>query len=150
MMRKTLGSLILTGLALWGVSSGLWSQDPADRPFWRPVIMGSTGMVAAEHPLEAMAAMQILREGGNAIDAAVAAFYMTTVVEHHQAGIGGDGLILAYLAGENRVIFINGTGPAPARATAEFYRKLGGIPDSGPYSTDVPGAVGGFDLALSK
>ena len=75
---------------------------------------------------------------------------MTTVVEQHQAGIGGDGFILAYVAKEDRVIFINGTGPAPKLATAEFYRKLGKIPDAGPYSTDVPGMAGGFDLALKK
>ena len=99
-------------------------------------------MVAAEHPLEAMAGMKVLEAGGNAIDAAVAVFYMTTVVEQHQAGLGGDGFILAYIAKEDRVIFINGTGPAPARATREFYGKLGEIPDAGPYSTDVPGAVG--------
>ena len=123
---------------------------PAERPFWRPVIMGTHGMVAAEHPLEAMAGMKVLEAGGNAIDAAVAVFYMTTVVEQHQAGLGGDGCILAYIAKEDRVIFINGTGPAPARATREFYEKLGEIPDAGPYSTDVPGAVGGFDLALSR
>ncbi len=107
-------------------------------------------MVAAEHPLEAVAAMKVLEKGGNAIDAAVAAFYMTTVVEQHQAGIGGDGFILAYLAKENRVVFINGTGPAPKLATRDYYENLGGIPDAGPYSTDVPGALGGFDLALKQ
>jgi gamma-glutamyltranspeptidase/glutathione hydrolase len=97
-----------------------------------------------------MAGMKILESGGNAIDAAVAVFYMTTVVEQHQAGMGGDGFILAYIKEQDRVIFINGTGPAPKLANPEFYQVLGGIPDSGPYSTDVPGAVGGFDLALKK
>ena len=128
----------------------LAAQKPADRPFWRTVVMGTNGMVAAEHPLECRAAIKALEAGGNAIDAAVAAFYMTTVVEQHQAGLGGDGFILAYIAKEDRVVFINGTGPAPKLATPEFYRKLGGIPDEGPYSTDVPGMAGGFDLALKK
>ena len=132
------------------ISAPLTADKPNDRPFWRPVLMGTNGMVAAEHPLECRAAIKALEAGGNAIDAAVAAFYMTTVVEQHQAGIGGDGFILAYVAEEDRVIFINGTGPAPKLATAEFYRKLGRIPDSGPYSTDVPGMAGGFDLALRK
>lgn len=125
-------------------------QAPSERPVWRPAVMGTTGMVAAEHPLEAMAGMKILDAGGNAIDAAVAVFYMTTVVEQHQAGLGGDGFILAYIKEEDRVVFINGTGPAPARATADFYREIGKIPSAGPYSTDVPGAAGGFDLALSR
>ena len=132
------------------ISAPLTADKPNDRPFWRPVLMGTNGMVAAEHPLECRAAIKALEAGGNAIDAAVASFYMTTVVEQHQAGIGGDGFILAYVAEEDRVIFINGTGPAPKLATAEFYRKLGRIPDAGPYSTDVPGMAGGFDLALKK
>ena len=132
------------------ISVPLTADKPNDRPFWRPVLMGTNGMVAAEHPLECRAAIKALEAGGNAIDAAVASFYMTTVVEQHQAGIGGDGFILAYIAKEDRVIFINGTGPAPKLATAEFYRKLGKIPNAGPYSTDVPGMAGGFDLALKK
>ena len=112
--------------------------------------MGTFGMVTAEHPLEAIAGMEILRAGGNAFDAAAAVFYMTGVVEQHQAGIGGDGLILAYLAAEDRVLFINGTGPAPALATREFYTDLGEIPGAGPLASDVPGIPGGFDLALRK
>ncbi len=107
-------------------------------------------MVAAEHPLEALAGLHALEKGGNAIDAAVAVFYMTGVVEQHQAGLGGDAFILAYLAKEKRVIFINGTGPAPALATIERYKKEGGIPSSGMLANTVPGAVGGFDLALRK
>ena len=129
------------------VASSVSSQE---QPFWRPVVMGTEAMVVAEHPLEALAGMKALEAGGNAFDAAVAVFYMTTVVEQHQAGVGGDGFLLAYLAKEDRVVFINGTGPAPARATRAFYEELGEIPDAGPLSTDVPGAVGGFDLALSR
>ena len=138
--------------AVAGTLSNTWLQadEPKDRPFWRPVVMGKFGMVAAEHPLEAKAAMAALERGGNAIDAAVAAFYMTGVVEQHQAGMGGDGFLLAYIAEEDRVVFFNGTGPAPKLATRELYLQHGGIPDAGPLSTDVPGAVGGFDLAHRK
>ena len=131
----------------------LWptrSPMAQDQPFWRPVIMGTNGMVAAEHPLEARAGIKVLEAGGNAIDAAVAIFYMTSVVEQHQAGIGGDALVLAYIAKEKRVVFFNGTGPAPKLATREFYAKLNGIPDAGPYSSTVPGAVAGMDLALKR
>jgi gamma-glutamyltranspeptidase/glutathione hydrolase len=120
----------------------------AQSPLWPSVVMGTEAMIAAEHPLEALAARKALEAGGNAIDAAVATFYMTTVVEHHQAGIGGDGFILAYLADRDEVVFINGTGPAPQLATREKYLELGGIPSAGPFASDVPGAVGGFDLAL--
>src|SRR5262249_43734332 len=92
----------------------------------------------------------VLESGGNAFDAAVAVFYMTAVVEQHQAGLGGDVFLLAYVGKEKRVIFINGTGPAPKLATLERYRKEGGIPSSGMLANTVPGAVGGFDLALRK
>ena len=133
-------------------SISCFAQDPPEvrNPVWRTVVMGTHGMVAAEHPLQARAGLHVLESGGNAFDAAVAVFYMTGVVEQHQAGLGGDAFILAYVGKEKRVIFINGTGPAPKLATAERYRKEGGIPSSGILANTVPGAVGGFDLALRK
>ena len=109
--------------------------------------MGTHGMVAAEHPLEAMAGWKILEAGGNAFDAATAVFYMTTVVEQHQAGMGGDAFMLAYVKDLDKVVFINGTGTAPQLATKSYFQDLGSIPSSGPDATDVPGAVAGFDLA---
>jgi len=140
---------ILPIIGLATVLARAQEAAPVQRPFWRPVVMGMRGAVAAEHPLEAQAGLRVLERGGNAIDAAVAIFYMTGVVEQHQAGIGGDAFILAYLAKEKRVTFINGTGPAPKLATLERYKE-GGIPSSGLLSSTVPGAVGGFDLALRK
>ena len=146
-MKRTLLTALLGCLSLYTPS--LSSQEPQDRTFWRPVVMGTYGMVAAEHPLEALAGWEILEAGGNAFDAAAAVFYMTTVVEQHQAGMGGDAFMLAYVKELDRVVFINGTGPAPELATRSYFRELGSIPNSGPNATDVPGAVGGFDLALN-
>jgi gamma-glutamyltranspeptidase/glutathione hydrolase len=126
------------------------AEDPAARPYWRTIVQGTHSMVAAEHPLEAMAAFEALKAGGNAIDAAVALFYMTAVVEQHQAGLGGDCFVMAYIAKEHRVVFFNGTGPAPKLATLAHYRQLGEIPVNGPLASSVPGAVAGFDLAWKK
>src|ERR1700692_1348446 len=126
------------------------AQEPPSRPYWRTIVRGTHGMVAAEHPLEAMAGFEALKAGGNAIDAALAVFYMTSVVEQHQSGLGSDCFVLAYIAKEKKMVFFNGTGPAPKLATLETYRKLGGIPVNGPYASSVPGAVGGFDLAWKK
>jgi gamma-glutamyltranspeptidase/glutathione hydrolase len=84
------------------------------------------------------------------VDAALAVFYMTAVVEQHQAGLGGDCFVLAYIAKEHRVVFFNGTGPAPRLATLDQYRKLGEIPTTGPYAVSVPGAVAGFDMAWKQ
>jgi gamma-glutamyltranspeptidase/glutathione hydrolase len=76
---------------------------------------------------------------------------MPAVTEQHQAGLGGDAFIVAYIANRKQVVFINGTGPAPGRATIEFYReKFNGIPLNGPFSSNVPGAVSAFDLALQS
>ncbi|MEE3185216.1 MAG: gamma-glutamyltransferase, partial [Gemmatimonadota bacterium] len=105
---------MLSAFAISILCAPLHAQSPSEAPFWRPVVMGTFGMVAAEHPLESMAGWQVLEAGGNAFDAAAAVFYMTTVVEQHQAGMGGDLFMVAYLADEDRVIFINGTGGAPA------------------------------------
>lgn len=145
-MNRT--ALILAPVMVVLGSTVIHVQHASDRPFWRTVVMGTKAMVAAEHPLEARAAQKVLEAGGNAIDAAVATFYMTTVVEHHQAGIGGDAFIVAYLADRKKVVFINGTGYAPALATREKYQSIGEIPDEGPFASSVPGAVAGFDLAL--
>jgi gamma-glutamyltranspeptidase / glutathione hydrolase len=129
----------------------VWAQSAAGSPTWRPVIMGRNGVVAAEHPLQALAGLRVLQNGGNAVDAAVAVFYMTSVTEPSEAGLGGDGFILAYIKKLDRVVLINGSGGAPKLATREFYQtKVGGVPPDGPYSTTVPGAVGAFDLLLKN
>src|SRR5258708_30739922 len=104
-------------------------------------------MGAAEHPLEAMAGFDALKAGGNAIDAALAVYYMTSVVEQHQSGLGSDCFVLAYIAKERKVVFFNGSGPAPKLSTLETYRKLGETPVTGPYSESLQGAVAGIDLA---
>ena len=79
---------MLSAFAISSLCTPLHAQAPEEAPFWRPVVMGTFGMVAAEHPRESMAGWQVLEAGGNAFDAAAAVFYMTTVVEQHQAGMG--------------------------------------------------------------
>src|ERR1044072_6765665 len=98
-----------------------FAQDPPEvkSPVWRTLVMGTHGIVAAAHPLEARAGLHVLESGGNAIDAAVAVFYMTGVVEQHQSGIGGDGFILAYLAKEKRVVVVNVSRPPTKLAPPE-------------------------------
>ena len=86
-MKRTL-LIIMLGCMSMPTTPLMSQEEPSERPFWRPVVMGTHGMVAAEHPLEAMAGWKILEAGGNAFDAATAVFYMTTVVEQHQAGMG--------------------------------------------------------------
>ena len=117
---------------------------------WRPTVMAKNGMVTAGHPLAAEAGMRILQQGGNAIDAAIAAWGMQGVIESPMTGLGGDMFIILYDAKTKSVKVINGTGVAPARATIDYYKAHGGITGSGPLSTSVPGAVAGAVLAVQQ
>ena len=93
---------------------------------WRPTIVAQHGMVAAGHPLAAEAGMR-------------------GEVEPGMTGLGADMFVLYYNAKTREVKFINGTGFAPQAATIDYYKLKGGIPDEGPLSIAVPGAVGGAD-----
>ena len=115
---------------------------------WRPTIVAQHGMVAAGHPLAAEAGIRILKAGGNAIDAAIATWAVQGEVEPGMTGLGADMFVLYYNAKTGQVKFINGTGFAPQAATIDFYKSKGGIPDEGPLSIAVPGAVGGAAYAV--
>jgi gamma-glutamyltranspeptidase/glutathione hydrolase len=107
-------------------------------------------MVASAHHLASDVGLEMLRHGGNAIDAAVAAAALLTVVEPRNGHLGGDTFMLIHLAAEGRVVALNGSGAAPAAATLDVYRDLGGIPDDGLMSSTVPGTVSCWALALER
>ena len=111
---------------------------------WRPLIMGRNGMVAAGHPLAALAGVRILEEGGNAVDAALATAFTMAVVRPEACGFGCDLFSLVYMKGE--VEALNASGPAPAQATIEWFleKGLSAIPTSGPLSIAIPGGVDGW------
>jgi len=117
---------------------------------WRPTVVAQHGMVAAGHPLAAEAGMRILKAGGNAIDAAIATWAVQGQVEAAMTGLGADMFVLYYEAKTGQVHFINGTGFAPQAATIDLYKSKGGMPEDGPLSISVPGAVGGAAFAVQK
>ena len=112
----------------------------------RPVIMGRNGMVSAGHSLGALAGVRVLQEGGNAVDAALAAAFVMAVVKPEACGPGGDLFALVFMKKNGKVEAINSSGPAPANASIEYFRERGlkSIPTSGPLSVAVPGAVDGW------
>jgi len=118
----------------------------------RPVIMGQNGMVAAGHSLGALAGVKVLQEGGNAVDAALAAAFVMAVVKPESCGPGGDLFALVFMKRNGKVEAINSSGPAPASASIDYFRERGlkGIPTSGPLSVAVPGAVDGWLELHSK
>ncbi|GAA6019910.1 hypothetical protein JCM10207_003333 [Rhodosporidiobolus poonsookiae] len=91
----------------------------------RSVVYGTKGMVACSQPLAAEAGLEILRKGGNAVDAAVAVSAALNLTEPGSCGIGGDGFCLFYDAKTKQVKGLNGSGRAPAAFTLEKLRELG-------------------------
>ena len=119
----------------------------------RSEVLARNGMVATSQPLAAQAGLQILQQGGNAFDAAVAAAAVLNVVEPESAGVGGDVFVLAWLAKEHRLIALNASGRAPAGATPEHLAQRGFLktmPQHGVDSATVPGAVDGWDALLKR
>ncbi len=107
-------------------------------------------MAATSHPLASITAIQVLGEGGNAMDAAIAAVAVQCVVEPHSTGIGGDCFCL-YSPKGHGVIAFNGAGRAPAAATADWYLANGirAIDRHVPHAVTVPGAVDGWSQLLA-
>jgi len=125
------------------------STPQAQTSTWRPVVLSDTGMIASGHALASEAGIRILKSGGNAVDAAVAAWAVQGLTEPEMTGLGGDMFMLIYLAKTGEVKFINGTGVAPMAATVDFYKGKGGLPSDGILSVSVPGAVAGAELAAN-
>ena len=118
----------------------------------RSEVLARHGAVATSQPLAAQAGLQILRDGGNAADAAVATAAMLGVVEPHSAGIGGDMEAIYYSAKTHQLYGLNAAGWAPASATPDFYHSQGlnHVPFYGVYSVTVPGAVDGWSRFLKR
>ena len=108
----------------------------------RPLIMGRNGAVGSNHPMATQAGLDILRAGGNAIDAAVATALALAVCEPSSSGLGGDGFYHVHTPAPGHDDVFNGTGTSPLAATPEAYSS--GIPNSGPRSVSVPGLLAGL------
>jgi gamma-glutamyltranspeptidase / glutathione hydrolase len=113
----------------------------------RSPVLSRGGMVAASQTLAAEAGAEILRQGGNAADAAVATAAALNVTEPTSTGIGGDCFALYYHASSGQVTALNGSGRAPAGLTLERLRREGfgsELPPYHPYTVTVPGACAGW------
>ena len=108
---------------------------------------GSTGVAATNHPMATFVAMEVLLEGGNAVDAAVAAAATLGVAEPYLSGLGGDGFMLVYWAQDDEVYALDFSGRAPAGLDT---LEGGMIPFEGPNSVAVPGAAAGWHAALER
>jgi gamma-glutamyltranspeptidase/glutathione hydrolase len=119
----------------------------------RSEVLARHGMVATSDPLAAEAGLEILRRGGNAIDAAVATGAVLDVTSQNDTGIGGDLFALVYIAKDRKLYALNSGGWAPAGWTPDFFKtKLGvkTVPNNGVNSATVPGAISGYDALLKR
>jgi len=118
----------------------------------RSMAIARSAMVCTSQTLASSAGLAMLRSGGNAFDAALAAVAVQGVVEPYNTGIGGDCLMLAWSAAERKLLALNGTGRAPLRATlAEYQRRgLGEMPPQGILTVTVPGAVDAWCTILER
>jgi gamma-glutamyltranspeptidase/glutathione hydrolase len=130
------------------------SSDRFEYETLRSPAMGLRGVVATSQPLASNAGLDILKAGGNAIDAAVATAAVLTLVEPNSTSIGGDAFIMIYLAEEDRLVGINASGRAPYSMTLDALNtkldKHGMDRIRGIYSVSVPGAVDGWFEVLER
>jgi len=112
----------------------------------RSAVFAENGIAATSHPLASATAIRVLQDGGNAVDAAIAAAVLLGICEPHMTGLGGDCFVLLKPAGEDRVVALNGSGRAPAALSAAEMRDRGleAVPADGPEAVSVPGAVDAF------
>jgi len=116
---------------------------------YRPPVMGTTHAVSTGHYLASATGMRVLENGGNAIDAGVAAGICLNVLLPEMCGFGGVAPIMVYLAEEDRVISLNGVGPWPAKASVDYFMtQHGGVIPSGVARVVVPVAAGAWLTAL--
>ena len=153
-------SAVLT-LAWFTVAGGLGTVTGSDAEFDRPsglpgqsrsMVLARNGIVATSHPAAAQAGLDVLRSGGNAVDAALAANAMLGVVEPMSCGIGGDLFAIVWDAKTQRLYGLNASGRSPKTLTRQVFqdKKLTEIPNFGPLPWSVPGCVDGWHELLAR
>jgi len=112
----------------------------------RSLVYAANGLCATSHPLAAQTAVRMLQDGGNAVDAAIAAAVVLGICEPQMTGIGGDAFVLLKHPGAERIVGLNGSGRAPAGLDAAQLRRLGhaSMPAHDAAAVTVPGAIDAF------
>src|SRR5438067_1571210 len=116
----------------------------------RSTVHAQNAMVATSHPEAALVAIDVMRAGGTAADAAVAACALLGVIEPQATGIGGDCFARIQPKGEGKIVAYNGSGRAPMAATAEWHleRKIHSVPLTSAHAVSIPGAIDAWDTIL--
>ena len=122
------------------------------RPAGRSVVRASQGMVATSQPLASQVGLDILKRGGNAVDAAIAVAAMLNVTEPNMTGVGGDAFMMIYTPKTKKLEALNASGRCPRALTLDHFtsRKITQMPLSGMETITVPGAFDGWITLLEK
>ena len=144
-LTAVLGALTLLAIAVQPMAA----QRPTSMA-GRSTVYAPSGVIATSQPLASAAGLEVLRTGGNAIDAAVAAAAVLSVTEPHMTGIGGDMFAIVWLANEQKLVALNASGRAGSLMTRETLQARGFRAGSqqGAMSVTVPGALAGWDMLL--
>ncbi len=142
-MKKSFLLLLLTGwIGMVSAQDRITGKTFATRSD----VIAQNGMAATSHPLATQIALDILKRGGNAIDAAIAANAALGLMEPTGNGIGGDLFAIIWDADTQKLYGLNGSGRSPKGLTLEYFKENGyeTIPSHGPLPVSVPGAVDGW------
>src|SRR5215470_19726880 len=154
-MRRTscYRAVTLNGvLAVLLTTIGNVSSSPHDLPWrdrikpGRSVVRAEHGMVASSQPLASQTGLEILKRGGNAVDAAIAMAAVLNVTEPHMTGIGGDAFAMVYSAKTKKLDGLNASGRAPRALDLDHFRSRGmtEVPVNSMEAVTVPGAFDGW------
>jgi gamma-glutamyltranspeptidase/glutathione hydrolase len=130
----------------------LLGQNPLARKPGRSVVRVEHGMVASSQPLASQVGLDVLKRGGNAVDAAIAMAAVLNVTEPMMTGVGGDMFAIVYWAKTNELKGLNASGRAPRALSLDYFAKKGitKMPQFGMESITVPGAFDGWNVLLEK
>ena len=118
----------------------------------RSEVIAAHGMVASSHPLATQIGLEILKQGGSAVDAAIAVNAALGLMEPTGNGIGGDLFAIVWDAKTRKLYGLNASGPAPKKLSLEYFQNnnLSEYPEFGPLPVTVPGAVAGWSELHNK
>ena len=151
-LQKYYNYVLLFFLGLIGMSSHGFDRVTGEDFASRSEVIAAHGMVASSHPLATQIGLDILKQGGSAVDAAIAVNAALGLMEPTGNGIGGDLFAIVWDAKSKKLYGLNASGPAPKKLSLEYFQKnnLSKYPEFGPLPVTVPGAVAGWSELHKK
>ena len=149
---RRLAAAVLLMTHFHALPGAAYDRPSGERNQSRSVVLARNGVVATSHPLAAQVGLQVLQQGGNAFDAAIAVNAMLGVVEPMSCGIGGDLFAICWDAKTQQLYGLNASGRSPYALNRNVFaeRDLKAIPIYGPLSWSVPGCVSGWEALQDR